>query len=108
MGWADCAERANAAFLAAWPTPALFNPKAGGGPISLTGVIDRPALLEDVLPAGSSGTSVVRFWVDFANVSPQPQNGDQLTLNGVNYDLFDVLVDPDGGGALLKLRRNQS
>lgn len=108
MPWADAVASANAAFLATWPQAAQFNPQSGGGPIAITGVIDKPVMLEDVRPGSTSGTSVVRFWVDFANLSPQPQNGDHLTLNGVSYDCFDVEVDPDGGGALLKLRRNRT
>lgn len=104
--WSNAVAGANAAFLATWGQPAQFFPQSGGGPIAISGVEDKPALLEDVLPGSATGTSVVRFWVDAASISPQPQKGDQITLSGVNYDVFEVAVDPDGGGALLKLRRH--
>ena len=110
MPWADAAARLRKACVEEWPTTVTFLPKSGGNS-TICGVIETPGMLEDVLPA-----NVIRFWVDYDCLSPQPLIGDQITFDksvpigvvpGI-YDIADVLFRPEGssdGGATLKLRR---
>jgi len=49
------------------------------------------------------GTAVVRLFVRFAAITPAPQRGDQVAINGNAYVVGEVDVDPQGG-AVLKLR----
>jgi hypothetical protein len=108
MAWPDLAQTLRTACLNTWPTTALFQPQ-GGPPSQITGVWETPPMLEDVIPGSSQGVSVVYFWVDIDNISPTPQKGDQMTIKGVTYTIFDPNVRPEGnadGGATLKLRRN--
>jgi hypothetical protein len=105
MSWADQVERAHAAFLAAWGIAALWQAQDQSASATITGVIKNPGMHEEYVPGGSTGTSVVRFWVDMNSLNPQPIAGDGITLNGVTYDIGDIDVDIEGG-AVLKLRRN--
>ena len=84
--------------------PATFTPQDGSGDQTINGLIKTPAMEEDFVPGSLQGTSVVRFWVKITDITPAPQNGDVVTLNGVEYA---VQVPPDvdsQGGATLKLR----
>jgi hypothetical protein len=60
-------------------------------------------MAEDYVPGGVQGTSVVRLFVRFANITPSPRHGDTVAINGIVYDVVDVDVDAQGG-AVLKLR----
>lgn len=81
---------------------ATFQPRSGGSPISINGIIAPAPLLEQALP-GTSGVNVVRFFVNFLEISPRPQKGDTVILDSITYDIFEVDVDVSGG-ATLKLR----
>jgi hypothetical protein len=106
MAWADSVERAHATFLSIWGIAATLAPAATPGrTFPITGIIARPGMEEEFIPGGPSGVSVVRFWVDYNSISPQPVIGDAITINGVSYTVGAVDVDVEGG-ATLKLRRN--
>jgi hypothetical protein len=107
MSWADQVERANQAFLETWGIEAAWQPQAGGDPVTITGIIKNPGMADEFIPGSSQGVGVVRFWVDFDSVDPAPAKGDQITLNGVSYDVSDLDVDIEGG-AVLKLRRRNA
>jgi hypothetical protein len=91
-------EAMHQAALGAFGIPAVWTPQGGGTPVAITGVIQKPAMLEDVLPGSAA---VIRFFVDF-NDAP-PTRGDTVTLNGTVYMIADMDVDIEGG-AVLKLR----
>ncbi|HXP88825.1 MAG TPA: hypothetical protein VN841_29155 [Bryobacteraceae bacterium] len=107
MPWTDSVERAHAQFLATWGIPAILLSPASqpGHTFSITGVIKNPGMEEELLPGSAAGVSAVRLWVDYKNITPQPLMGDQISIDGVNYDVGKVEVDIEGG-AVLKLRRN--
>lgn len=89
--------------------PATLLPQSAVGAIPFVGIVDRPAFGEENLPGSLSGTNILRFWVDFQAMPTKPQKGDTVTVNGINYDLFEVVADHDPqGGATLKLRKNAS
>lgn len=99
MAWTDEQEAAHVAILSTFGVPATFTPQ-GGSAIAITGVIRAPAEMEDVLPGSGS---VVRLFVNLPDITPAPQRGDTITLNGNTYAVTEVDVDVFGG-ATLKLR----
>jgi hypothetical protein len=102
MAWSDAVNAADAACLATFGIPVTFTPQ-GGAAQPITGIIQNPAMAEDYVPGGVQGTSAVRLFVRFANITPPPQRGDQVAINGRAYAVAEVDVDPHGG-AVLKLR----
>jgi hypothetical protein len=105
MAWADLVAAANVAFIATWGIPATLEPQDGSGPFSFTGIIKNPGMEEEVSPGGAAGTSVVRFWVDYSSISPQPVMGDSVTINSISYTVGKVETDIEAG-AVLRLRKN--
>jgi len=101
--WSDITESANAAMIDTFGVAATLQPQGGGDPVAIAGVIQNPAMAEEFSAGGSQGTSVVRFFVNFADIQPAPQRGDTVTLNAVVYVVADVAVDTNGC-ASLKLR----
>jgi hypothetical protein len=100
--WTNLVEAMHQAALGAFGVPATWSQQGGGAASPIVGIIRKPAQLEDVFP-GSAGSSVVRFFVDLNGLSPSPQHGDTMTLNGNVYVIADIEVDIEGG-AVLKLR----
>ena len=103
MAWSDLVNALDGACLATFGTPVTFTPQDGSGAQRITGIIQHPAMAEDYVPGGVQGTSVVRLFVRFANITPPPRHGDTITVNSIAYDVVDVDVDAQGG-AVLKLR----
>lgn len=80
MSWGTLAQGVRTICLSTWGQPATVQPQGNGTPYAITGVIERPAMEEEVLPPAV----------------------------GAPYDIFDVQLSPEGpadGGAVLKLRR---
>ena len=103
MAWSDLVNTLDAACLATFGAPATFTPQDGSGAQQITGIIQHPAMGEDYVPGSVQGTSVVRLFVRFANITPPPRHGDAITINSIAYGVLDVDVDAEGG-AVLKLR----
>jgi len=103
MAFSDLVNVMDTACLAAFGTPVTFTPQDGSGAQSITGIIQNPAMAEDYVPGSVQGTSVVRLFVRFANLSPLPQHGDTITINGIAYTVVEIEADTEGG-AVLKLR----
>ena len=103
MAWPDLINALDAASLNTFGVPATFTPQDGSGAQRITGIIQHPAMAEDYVPGGVQGTSVVRLFVRFANITPSPRHGDTVAINGTVYDVVDLDVD-EQGGAVLKLR----
>ena len=106
MAWDDQVSALDSACLAAFGVPATHMP-TGAAAVPVIGIIQNPALVEDYVPGSAQGVSVVRFFVRFAEMNPQPAHGDQLLLNGILYDVFEIEADR-AGGAVLKLRRKRA
>jgi len=103
MAWSDLVNTLDGACLATFGMAVTFTPQDGSGAQRLTGIIQHPAMGEDYMPGSVQGTSVVRLFVRFANITPPPRHGDKITINAIVYDVVDVDVDTEGG-AVLKLR----
>jgi len=103
MPWPDAVNVVDTACLATFGIPATFTPQDGSGAQPISGIIQNPAMAEDYVPGSVQGTAVVRLFVRFAALTPAPQRGDGITINGVVYNVVEVDVDPQGG-AVLKLR----
>jgi hypothetical protein len=103
MAWTDLVNTMDTALLAAFGTPVTFVPQDGSGEQQITGIIQNPAMAEDYAPGSVQGASVVRLFVRFANLEPQPKHGDALIINGIAYAVLEVEADTQGG-AVLKLR----
>ena len=80
----------------------LFTPQ-GGVPQQIDGIIENPAMAEDFVPDSLQGTGVVRLFIRFVDITPFPQKGDSISINGVSYEVQDDPVDLEGGSCL-KLR----
>ena len=103
MAWSDLVNALDTACLATFGTTITFTPQDGSGARRLTGIMQRPAMGEDYMPGSVQGTSVVRLFVRFSDITPPPRHGDKITISAIVYDVVDVDVDAEGG-AVLKLR----
>ena len=103
MAFSDLIASMDTGCLATFGTPATFTPQDGSGAQQITGIIQNPAMAEDYVPGSVQGTAVVRLFVRFSAITPPPQHGDGITINGIVYDLVEVEADREGG-AVLKLR----
>lgn len=80
-----------------------FTPQDGSGTQQIDGIVVKPALEEASQPGSSKGTKVMRLFVRFIEITPNPRVGDVITVNGVDYAVNDIDVDR-AGGSVLKLR----
>ena len=103
MAWSDEVARLHLACLAEFGIPAIFTPQDGSGNQTITGIIQEPGMFEDNTPGGIPGAAVVRLFVRFAAITPAPQHGDSVTVNGSTYVVGEIEADTQGG-AVLKLR----
>src|SRR5271157_4487907 len=103
MPWSDLVNAMDSACIATFGIPVTFTPQDGSGTQQITGIIQNPAMAEDYVPGSVQGTAVVRLFVRFSAITPPPQHGDTITINGIVYDLVEVEADREGG-AVLKLR----
>ena len=103
MAWSDLMASLDTSCLAVFGTPVTFIPQDGSGAQSITGIIQTPAMPEENMPGSVQGTDVIRLFVRFASITPQPRFGDVVAINGVAYTVQEVAADTQGG-AVLKLR----
>jgi hypothetical protein len=103
MAFSDLIASMDTGCLTTFGTPATFTPQDGSGAQQITGIIQNPAMAEDYVPGSVQGTAVVRLFVRFSAITPPPQHGDSIAINGIVYDLVEVDADREGG-AVLKLR----
>ena len=66
-----------------------------------------PALEEDYVPGSAQGTAVLILFIHLATgLVNYPVVGDTATINGIDYDIFDLSRDLEGA-TKLKLRRRK-
>lgn len=94
----------NRQLIATWPSAALLYPSAGGGPLTITGILSDPFMLEG--QSAMSGSVVARLFLNAADLTTVPKNGDRLTINSVSYSVSGDPRADVGGGITLDLRRN--
>jgi hypothetical protein len=89
-------------------TSVTFMPAAtGSSPQTINGVL-MPHLnkeMEWVEP--TQGANKIHIFVRWADITPNPQVGDFVTINGYNYDIEKTPEVDEFGGATLHLKRNQ-
>jgi hypothetical protein len=81
----------NAAILAAFGQPVAYQP-ASGDPFTPMGILEK-ATDEQRHADGV----YARLFLNLADCTVEPDHGDQVTVNGVVYTVFEVLIDASGG-----------
>ncbi|MEO8592889.1 MAG: hypothetical protein ABI759_06195 [Candidatus Solibacter sp.] len=82
---------ANAAILAAFGQPVSYQ-QGAADPFTVIGILDRTTD-EQRHP----DTVYARLFVPLSNFSVPPNHGDEVTVDGALYTVFEVLNDPAGG-----------
>jgi len=98
MAFTDSVGRMDDACLRAFGRDVTFLPQAGGQ-ATVRAVFEAAREAEDSAP----GVYAVMF-IRAAALSTPPQRGDEVTVDGVTYKVFDVEAD-HGGGLVLRLRQ---
>ena len=89
--WQDLTKALNAACLAAFGREVTYSP-AAGAPITVTGVLETGARLEET----ALGTYAVLF-LRRTDLPRAPQRGDEVEIDGSGYKVFEVESDAAGG-----------
>src|ERR1035441_6241016 len=89
--WSQQSGLANAAILAAFGQPGSYQ-QGAGDPFTVIGVLDK-GTDEQRHP----DTVYARLFVGLFSFSMPPGQGDEVTVDGAVYTVFEVLNDPDGG-----------
>ena len=90
----------NATCLNKFGTPVSYQPE-GSGPFTVTGIFQKESDEERVADG-----LYARLFVNLVDFSTAPSRGDEATIGGVTYTVFQVLADPTGG-AWLSLREKK-
>jgi hypothetical protein len=86
MTFQDLAETLDSTCINAFGTTATLYPQSTPTTaVPINGIFEKPNMLEEVLPG--FGTSVVRFFVGYLDITPAPQHGDIIKINGFMYDV---------------------
>jgi hypothetical protein len=67
----------------------------------------HPSQMEDYIPGSIKGTTVLFLFIRFVNFTVLPSHGDTATYAGLDYDVYEVDADREGGAILRLRRRNQ-
>jgi hypothetical protein len=89
--WSQQSGMANAAILAAFGQPVSYQ-QGAADPFTVIGILDRTTD-EQRHP----DTVYARLFVPLSNFSVPPNHGDEVTVDGALYTVFEVLNDPAGG-----------
>ena len=95
--WAQQSGLANAAILAAFGQPVSYQ-QGLGVPFTVIGILDKRTD-EQRHP----DTVYARLFVALSSFSQAPDHGDQVTVDGASFIVFEVLND-SGGGCWLSMR----
>ncbi len=89
--WTKQSGMANAAVLAAFGQPVSYQQRAGD-PFTVAGILDKRTD-EQRHP----DTVYARLFVALAGFMVPPDHGDEVTIDGAVYTVFEVLNDSAGG-----------
>ena len=89
--WSQQSGLANAAILAAFGQPVSYQ-QGAGDPFTVTGILDKRTD-EQRHP----DTVYARLFVALSSFSVPPDRGDEVTVDGAPYTVFEVLNDSAGG-----------
>ena len=88
----------NRACVGAFGSTVAYQRAAGGAPVQLTGVLQK-----DTDTERHQDAVYARLFICLADLPARPEQGDEATVNGTAYTVFQVMTDPTGG-AWLSLR----
>ena len=89
--WEQQSGLANASILAAFGQPVSYQ-QGAGDPFTVIGILDKRTD-EQRHP----DTVYARLFVALSSFSAPPDHGDEVTVDGKLYTVFEVLNDPAGG-----------
>ena len=89
--WSQQSGSANAAILAAFGQPVSYQ-RGTGEPFTVIGILDKKTD-EQRHP----DTVYARLFVALSGFSAPPDHGDEVTVDGALYTVFEVLNDSAGG-----------
>lgn len=89
--WSQQAGLANAALLAAFGQPVSYQQEAGD-PFTVTGILDKRTDEER-----QQGAVYAMLFVNLSGFSVPPDRGDEVTVDGALYTVFEVKNDSAGG-----------
>ena len=89
--WSQQSGMANAAILAAFGQPVSYQ-QGAVAPFTVIGILDKRTD-EQRHP----DTVYARLFVALSGFSTPPGQGDEVTVDGAAYTVFEVLNDPAGG-----------
>ena len=89
--WSQQSGLANAAILAAFGQPVSYQ-QGAGDPFTVIGILDKRTD-EQRHP----DTVYARLFVALSSFSAPPDRGDEITVDGASYTVFEILNDPAGG-----------
>ena len=89
--WSQQSDLANAAILAAFGQAVSYQ-QGAGDPFTVVGILDKRTE-EQRHP----DTVYARLFVALSGFSLQPDHGDEVTIDGVPYTVFEIQNDSAGG-----------
>ena len=95
--WTQQSGLANAAILAAFGQPVSYR-QGAGDPFAVTGILDKRTDEQR-----HADTVYARLFVALSGFLARPDHGDEVTVDGAVYTVFEVLND-SAGGCWLSLR----
>ncbi len=97
---ADSFDALNTSSLRAFGAQVMYH-QGAADPFTISGILERDSDEE----RHQDGV-YARLFVRLADFESRPDHGDELVVNGVNYTVYEVSVDPTGA-AWLRLRQHQ-
>ena len=95
--WTQQSGLANAALLAAFGQPVSYR-QGAGDPFTVPGILDKRTDEQR-----HADTVYARLFVVLSGFLTPPDHGDEVTVDGAVYTVFEVLID-SAGGCWLSLR----
>ncbi len=89
--WSTQSGLVNAAVLAAFARPVSYQ-QGAGAPFTVTGILDKRTDEER-----QHDSLYARLFVNLSEFSVPPDHGDQVTIDGAVYTVFDPQNDSAGG-----------
>ena len=89
----------NTSCIDAFGSPVTYQ-QGADSPFAITGIVQK-----DTDEERHQDGVYARLFVRLADFASRPDHGDEVVVNGVNYTVFEVSVDPTGA-ALLRLRQH--
>lgn len=106
MAWADMADRVLKTTIATFKTAGTYTRAADPGtPIAIDGVFDKPNRQVDPQTGAAVESVQPSFGIRLADLPAEPESGDGVTVNGVQYQVISVEEDGQGGAKLVLHRQ---